>query len=359
MGVYKKNNRWIIDYYLPSGKRKREVVTIPGVDPAQINREDAKKALSIRKAELAQGKFDIAQTKKPIPLKKLCNEYLNEHSKQNKRSWKRDEVTIKHFLQTFGDKNINQLNSFLITRYRNERSKSVKKSTVNRELDTIRNMFNKAVEWGYIDKSPYKGVEKYKVNNTNLRILSNEEFKLLYNAASTELKTVLLMALNTGMRLGEILSLKLNDINLTEGHLLVRDSKNYDSRYIPIHPELKQVLKQLKESSNSEYVFSHADGTPVKSIKKGFRSALKRSGIDHCRFHDLRHTFASNLVMNGVDLVTVSQLMGHKDLTMTKRYSHPTPEHKKQAIESLKFNNLESKVIQLESVEKLANTNLK
>jgi len=71
MGVYKKENRWYIDYYLPNNKRKREVVTIPGVDPKHINREDAKKALSIRKAEIAQGKFDIAQTKKPVSFEKI------------------------------------------------------------------------------------------------------------------------------------------------------------------------------------------------------------------------------------------------------------------------------------------------
>jgi len=85
-----------------------------------------------------------------------------------------------------------------------------------------------------------------------------------------------------------------------------------------------------------------------KSNRKQWQKALKLSGIEHCGFHDLRHTFATNLVMAGIDLVTVSQLMGHKDLTMTKRYSHPTPEHKKRAIESLNFNNLDSKVIQLE-----------
>ena len=76
MGVYKKDNRWYIDYYLPNGRRKREVVSIEGVDPSKINREDAKKALSIRKSEFAQGKFDIAQTKKPIPFKKLTDRYL-------------------------------------------------------------------------------------------------------------------------------------------------------------------------------------------------------------------------------------------------------------------------------------------
>ena len=357
MGVYKKENRWIIDYDLPSinGKRnrKREVVTIPGVDPSKITRQQAEQALSIRKAEIAQGKFDIVQTRKPISVKQLCNEYYEQHSKENKRSWKRDRTTIKHFMQSFGDNNIGQLNSFLITGFRNNRAKAVKKSTVNRELDTIRNMFNKAVEWGYIDKSPYKGVEKYKVNNTNLRILTNEEFNLVYNAASTKFKPILLIGINTGMRPNEILSLKWDDVNLKEDYLLVKDSKNYESRYIPIHPKLRNVLIELKVNSNSECVFEG-----IKYIYKQWRKAHKLSGIKHCRFYDLRHTFASNLVMNGVDLVTVSQLMGHKDLSMTKRYSHPTPEHKKQAINSLNFNNLDSPEIQLESVEKLANTNL-
>ena len=73
MAVYKKKERWYIDYYLPSGSRKREVVTIQGVDPAQINREDAKKALSIRKASIAEGRFDIAQTKKPVSFEKIIN----------------------------------------------------------------------------------------------------------------------------------------------------------------------------------------------------------------------------------------------------------------------------------------------
>jgi len=256
-------------------------------------------------------------------------------------------------MQSFGDNNIGQINSFLITGFRNNRAKAVKKSTVNRELDTIRNMFNKAVEWGYIDKSPYKGVEKYKVNNTNLRILSKEEFNLVCNAASTKFKPILLIGINTGMRPNEILSLKWDDVNLKQDYLLVKDSKNFEGRYIPIHPKLRNVLIELKENSNSECVFEG-----IKYIYKQWRKAHKLSGIKHCRFYDLRHTFASNLVMNGVDLVTVSQLMGHKDLSMTKRYSHPTPEHKKKAIESLNFNNLDSQEIKLEAVEKLANTNL-
>jgi len=75
MGVYKKNNRWLIDYYLPDGKRKREVVTIKGIDPSNINRQDALKALNIRKAQIAEGKFEIAQTKKPVLFEKFTDRY--------------------------------------------------------------------------------------------------------------------------------------------------------------------------------------------------------------------------------------------------------------------------------------------
>jgi len=189
------------------------------------------------------------------------------------------------------------------------------------------------------------------VNNINLRILSNEEFELLYSSASEQFKPILLTAIRTGMRLGEILALKWDDINLKEDYLLVKDSKNYESRYIPIHPELKDVLINLKENSNNEYVFEGR-----KTIKRQWQKAFKGSGIGYCRFHDLRHTFGSNLAMNGVDIVTVAELMGHKDLSMTKRYSHPTPEHKKQAIKSLNLNNLNSREIHLEAIEKLEST---
>jgi len=86
-------------------------------------------------------------------------------------------------------------------------------------------------------------------------------------------------------------------------------------------------------------------------IKVLFIQHLKKSGIDHCRIYDLRHTFASNLVMAGVDIITLKELMGHKDINMTMRYSHPTPEHKKQAVNRLNFNNLDSReIVQVQKV---------
>ncbi|MCH8014476.1 MAG: site-specific integrase [Candidatus Dadabacteria bacterium] len=166
---------------------------------------------------------------------------------------------------------------------------------------------------------------------------NKEEFKKLYASASTELKSILITAYTTGMRLGEILNLKWEDVDLKEEYILVRDSKNYESRTISIHPTLKETLSHLKTISESDFTFEGR-----KTIKRAWQKALRLSGIAHCRFHDLRHTFASNLVMNGVDIVTVAELMGHKDLSMTKRYSHPSPQHKKQAINKLKLETMDT-----------------
>ena len=99
---------------------------------------------------------------------------------------------------------------------------------------------------------------------------------------------------------------------------------------------LKQTLTELQNTFSNEYVFTYKD-KPIKEIKSAFETALKKAGILKCRFHDLRHLFATRLVMNGIDLVTVQELLGHKSIIMTKRYSHPTPEHKKKAVEVVSF----------------------
>ncbi len=341
MAEYKKNNRWYIDYYLPNGKRKREVVTIPGVDPKHINREDAKKALSIRKAEIAQGKFDIAQTEKRIPFTKLAERFI-EYSKANKRSYERDITSIKFLSRAFGDKSIQQINTWHVEQYKSNRKKELTRygkppanATINRELACLKTMFKKAIEWDMASNNPAKDVKLFKENNINLRILSNEEFQRLHNSSSELLRSFLTIAVNTGMRPNEILNLKWEDVNFKQGYVLVSNSKNNESRMIPMNESLKDALRRLYKETNLQYVFSHKDGEPIKSVKHGFWSALRRSGINHCRIYDLRHTFATNLVMAGVDIVTVQELMGHKDISMTKRYSHPTPEHKKQAVNKL------------------------
>jgi integrase len=348
MAVFKKRNRWFIDYYLPGGQRKREVVTIEGVDPSNITRQDAINALSIRKAEQAQGKFNIVKTEKKIPFTDLVTKFL-EYSKTNKKSYTRDITSSRVLIDYFGSKTVQQINSWHIEQYKSKRQKDITrfgkppaKATINRELAFLKTMFSKAVKWKITNINPVKDIKLFKENNANLRILSNEEFYKLYESANDFLKPILLVAINTGMRRSEIFNLKWQDINYEQEYICVIDSKNNESRIIPMNPVLKDTINNLHKIPDSEYVFSQSDGMPIKSIKTFFWSALKSSGINHCRFHDLRHSFASRLVMAGVDIVTVQELMGHKSIIMTRRYSHPTPEHKKQAVNRLNLDNIDT-----------------
>jgi integrase len=111
---------------------------------------------------------------------------------------------------------------------------------------------------------------------------------------------------------------------------LRRDSKNHERRDIPMNETCRAALKGLER--RGEYVFCNKDGENYASVRKAFDTAVRKAGITDFRFHDLRHTFASNLVMEGVDIMTVKELMGHKDLTMTLRYAHLAPNHKTRAV---------------------------
>ncbi len=346
MSVYRKDNRWYIDYYLPDGKRKREIVTIPGSDPSKISRQEALKALSIRKAQIAEGKFEIAQTKKPVLVDKLVERYL-EYSKANKKSHRRDITSTREFLKFFGGKTLQQITSWMVEKYKVQRqnstsrySRPLAKTTINRELACLKHIFTKAIEWGLVSSNPAKKVKLFPEKQNKLRVISKEEFQKLYQAASPHFKPVLLCAYLTGMRKGELVKLRWEDVDLEDGYIYVKETKNNESRAIPINHTLIDTLLKQKRDSNSEYIFTTHKGKPYISDsawKKAWMAALRRSGIEKCRFHDLRHSFASRLVMAGVDISTVPELMGHKNINMTKRYSHPTPQHKKQAVERLNF----------------------
>ncbi len=346
MGVYRKDNRWYIDYYLPDRKRKREIVTIPGVDPSKIIRKDALKALSIRKGQIAEGKFEIAQTNKPVIFDKFVERYL-EYSKGNKKSHTRDITSTRALLNLFRGQTLQQITSWLIDKYKAQRQKSISrlgrpitKATVNRELACLKHMFTKANEWGLMSSNPAKKVKLFPEKPHKLKVISKVEFQKLYQAASPHFKPILLCAYQTGARRGELTKLRWEDVDLEAGHIYIRESKNNESRPISINATLMDALVKLKKNSSSEYVFTTHEGKPYTSNtawKRAWMTALKRSGIEKCRFHDLRHSFASRLVMAGVDISTVQELMGHKDINMTKRYSHPTPQHKKEAVERLNF----------------------
>ena len=134
------------------------------------------------------------------------------------------------------------------------------------------------------------------------------------------------------MRRGEIFDLKWFDVNLDSGMIFVHTSGKGDPRHVPIDDTVRGVLGQL--SKRNQYVFPSPlkNCTKITAVSNGFNAALKRAGIENCKFHDLRHTFASHLVMNGRGLEVVGRVLGHSDLRMTQRYAHLAPEFKAREI---------------------------
>jgi len=351
MAVYKKNGRYNIDYYLPNGKRKREVVKISGVDPKDITRKDAERALALRKAEVIKGNFDELIHHKKVSFEKLCRTYIGTYAKPNKKSWKRDVHSIKNLFKFFGEFKIDQITSWHVEQYKSKRAKDntyrgtvISKATVNRELICLKKMFSKAIDWELIKENPTKGVKLYKEELKPFRVVTPVEFEAVYNHASDYLKPILLTAYNTGMRYSEVLNLKWCDINFDEGFITVTETKSGKYRTIPMNETLRQTLVDIYQQTKSEYVFVRENGEPVKDIRKSFDNAKKKSGVHKFVFHDLRHSFASRLVMKGVDLITVQQLLGHSSIVMTERYSHPSSKHKMDAVLTLDTDSIVTKM---------------
>ena len=137
------------------------------------------------------------------------------------------------------------------------------------------------------------------------------------------------------MRRGEILSLKWEQVDLRHGYISLRDTKSGEGRDIPINNTLERMFKEMPHSIESIYIFTDRDGNPYKGVKRSYNTALRNAEIYGATFHTLRHTFASQLVMASVDLTSVQELLGHKSLNMTLRYSHLSPEHKTKAVKKL------------------------
>ena len=123
---------------------------------------------------------------------------------------------------------------------------------------------------------------------------------------------------------------------IRNGFIYLDKTKSKESRQIPVNKDLNRLFRRIRKDRHftSEYVFVY-HGDPVKDVKRGFKAALDRAGIKDFRFHDLRHTFASQVIMRGASLKDVQELLGHRTMSMTLRYSHLTQEHKREAVNLL------------------------
>ena len=160
------------------------------------------------------------------------------------------------------------------------------------------------------------------------------------DSCSGYIYAIVVTALQTDMRRSEIFNLEWSDLDFRNRTITVNNkedwhTKNYEPRTIPMTNFLYEVLSALPRHISSSYVFCKPDGSRFQYINRDFDRVLKKAELPHIRFHDLRHTFASHLVMAGVDLATVQKLLGHRDIKTTMRYAHLAPDHLKGAVERI------------------------
>ncbi len=187
-------------------------------------------------------------------------------------------------------------------------------------------------------------MKKIKTGVQHFRYLSHEETDKLLDecrqSPNPQLYVFVVTALNTGMRLGELTALEWKEVDFKRGMIRVDNkedhhTKNYEPRTIPMNDQLIEVLSTHPRRLDSPYVFARKNGEKFRKMRTSFENAVKRSGIPRVRFHDLRHSFASHLVMGGVDIRTVQELLGHKDIRVTMRYAHLAPDHLRNAVRVL------------------------
>ncbi len=297
----------------------------------------AETVLKKRLVEVAEGKYLDIKKQNRIKFEDFADEYLNLHCKTNNKSWLKTDTRLLAVLKRhFSGKCLHEITPHLVEKFKSDRIAEVAPATVNRQLACLKCMFNKAIAWGKFEgANPVKSVKLFKETNQRLRFLERSEIERLLLVCNKTLRSIVVVALNTGMRRGEILGLKWRDLDIKRSIIYLNDTKNGERREIPINEQVKTELIRIRKHPQSDFIFYKKDGSNIGDIKKGFLTAMRKSGIKDFRFHDLRHTAASHLVMSGADLNTVRELLGHKSLQMTLRYSHLSTNHKQRAVDIL------------------------
>ncbi|MFH1823770.1 MAG: tyrosine-type recombinase/integrase [Candidatus Firestonebacteria bacterium] len=328
----RKDGKLYMDFRDGFGRRIRESVS---TDDIKL----ARQILNKREVEVLEGKYFDKRKNEKIKFKDFANEVLEYLLKRRKAKGFFKE-RIKQLNEYFGEMFLYEITPRFIVSYQNDRVDidKVSQGTVNRDLSVLRRIYNLGIKWGKISHNPVNFVEFYKESSGRVRFLTKEEIERLLANCYGYLKDIVKIALLTGMRKGEMLGLKMTNIDFNNNLIILDKTKNDEIREIPMSREVREILWRLCASKRKKDFIFVTKGKKRYSrngVRTAFGTALSNAGIDNFRFHDLRHTFASHLVMSGVDIVTVQKLLGHKDIKMTMRYSHLAPKFKQDAIYKL------------------------
>ncbi|PKK84361.1 MAG: hypothetical protein CVT49_03290 [candidate division Zixibacteria bacterium HGW-Zixibacteria-1] len=362
--IYKRGKIWYVDVRV-KGRRVRK----------RIGSSKRIAELALRDAEVQAAREEFGFSKTDITLDKffeLFRQYSGASHRPNTTDRYRAVINhFREFLKEYPDITfISEVNSEQIDRYKifrksslvngngqpvespekatDKTRKGAKAHTINFELDALRLIFNQAIKWGYLKENPTKWAKRLKVDDAKPpRFLTIGECRKFLDASPPELYPVYFTFLNTGMRRSELENLQWKDVDLERRRILIRFKENWQpksgERDIPINENLHELLKSLfdkrSKKSPDDYVFAIKSSSHSRNwTRDQLIKIAKEADIEGLtKLHTLRHTFASHLVMNGVDLPTVKKLLGHSDIQTTMIYAHLAPDHLEKAVGKLKF----------------------
>lgn len=350
----------------------------------EVTLGDARAAAQTSRAQAALGHpVAAAKSKSGRTLRKFLDETYGPWMRATFSGKRSQADRVRSVFQDFLDLDLSAITAGRVEQWRSARRRRrrngkvvesrVSGATMNRDLAALQAVLSRAAEWGFLASKPLKGWKRsVEDESAVVRYLSKEEEERLRKALedrdtnrrkaretanawrrergyqpwpvhgtyTDHLRPIVLLALNTGLRRGELLQLRWRDLDLTCSTLTVHGAgaKSGQTRHVPLNSEATSVLSAWRpaDAQMGDFVFPGAKpDVALTDVKNGWTSLLKKAKVSRFRFHDTRHTFASKLVMAGVDLNTVRELLGHSDISMTLRYAHLAPEHKAAAVAKL------------------------
>jgi integrase len=326
MALYQRGRIWYADYYA-NGERLQE-------STGTANKREAEKFLALRISEVQRGVFV-----KPVntTLPELGERYI-DYAKLHKRSWRRDVQMLGNLHAFFGPAKLRDITPLRVEEYQRERVTEVSPATSNREMALLKHMFNLAERWGqHQGTNPVRLVRFLPEDNLRVETLSEDQEQRLLLASPPYLRDMILFAINTGLRTSDIFNLEWTEVDIEQRRLKKIVKKNQRPLSLPLNDTAFGIVEARRGGQHGPYVFYNPmTGDKFKDVKGAIAAAVKRAELGKITWHMFRHTFASRLTREGVDIVTVKELLGHSNITTTMRYAHSNDEAKRRAVQRLK-----------------------
>ena len=327
-GLFQRNGWWWLDYYDAEGKRHRKKAA-PDYQTARLIYRETRQAI-------AKGEI-LGVREEGLRVKDFAERLWWPRTKprlepawaERVKIWCLDRVVLARF----GGLKLSALRKEIVEAWAAERMGEIGTSTFNKELWTLKNLCKCAVDWGYMKTNPAQSLKRMKEPTGRVRYLTTGEREALLREANPSLRLYILAALHTGARRSELIRLQWRDVDMKARLIIFRKTKNGDSRSVPMTDTIRGMFQGIPRPLDpGTGVFPERE--PLV-LTRSFARLVQRLKIKNLTFHDLRHDAASTLTMAGVPLRTVAEILGHRDMRMTVRYAHLSPQHLREAMKAL------------------------